>query len=83
MQSITPDLTQQQGESLDSFHMIDHIDQFDKLIGQARSVVSALLNDDAFERLSSSTVADLLWLVGDRLDDMAAAQRQFSRRVLQ
>ncbi|WNO60893.1 hypothetical protein [Rheinheimera sp. MMS21-TC3] len=83
MTSIAENITNIQRGKNASFHMIDHIDNFDKLICQSRAVVSALIVDDALTSLTPATISNLLWIIGDRLDEMKQLHHKMQFEVLQ
>jgi|GEM_PF-5627658 len=76
MQSITPELTQQQRETIKSFTspaMLDRRDEFCRLLTQSKALVNMMTANDNLDGIPAQTVSDLLWLLSDRLDDMQAS----------
>lgn len=63
------------GESIMNHSAPDALDNLDRFTTQAQAVVSCLLGNDHFKDLSPTLIADTLWLVSDRLNDI---QRQIS-----
>ncbi|WP_027669702.1 hypothetical protein [Rheinheimera baltica] len=57
-------------ETTKSNQLIDTVDNLNRLTGQARAVVTSLCSDDNFKTLNEATLANLLWLLGERLDDI-------------
>lgn len=56
--------------------LINTVDNLHRLTGQARAVVTSLCSDDNFKTLNEATLANLLWLLGDRLDDIELQIKQ-------
>lgn len=63
-------------EATKSNQLIDTVDNLNRLTSQARAVVASLCSDDNFKTLNEATLANLLWLLGDRLDDIEAQIKQ-------
>ncbi|NKC16399.1 MAG: hypothetical protein GKR94_30585 [Gammaproteobacteria bacterium] len=55
---------------------IDVQDDFNRLLAQTQSLLIALTANDNFKSLKKDSLADALWLVMDRLDDIGKAYQQ-------
>jgi hypothetical protein len=53
-----------------ALHTLEALDNLDRFTSQAQAVVKCLLANDHFKDLSPKLVADSLWLVMDRLNDI-------------
>ena len=49
---------------------VDHFNDIVRFILQSQSVLNALSWEDNYEELPKEAVANVLWLVSDRLDDI-------------
>ena len=70
-------------ENNTSFHIIDNIDNLSKLVVQSRAVLSSLMADDNLKNLRPDAIANILWLLADRLDEMEGIIPNFNRGVMQ
>lgn len=83
MISIAENVATATREMPQSFHIIDQIDTLSKLVLQSRAVISSLFVDDAIKGLPAETIANLLWLLADRLDEMESIIPTLNKGVLQ
>lgn len=62
--------------------LIDTVDNLNRYTAQARAAISSvtLALSHESENLSRETLANLVWLVGDRLDDIAKAIGQIKTK---
>lgn len=83
MVSIAENITATKRETENSFHIIDGVDNLSKLVCQSRAVVTSLIVDDQFKNLRPEAVANILWLLADRLDEMESIIPNFNMVVMQ
>lgn len=62
---------------------MDDVDNLDRLMTQSKSLVNFMVANDNMDGLKFQTISDLLWMLGDRLNDIEAAQAKLLRRFQQ
>lgn len=55
---------------MNSQNHLDTLDNLDRFTAQAKAALLCLSTNDNFKQLSEEVVADALWLISDRLDDI-------------
>ncbi|WP_445425171.1 hypothetical protein [Alishewanella sp. HL-SH06] len=65
------------------FNMIDNVDNLSKLVVQSRALITSMLMPDNLQCMHPETIANLLWLLADRLDEMENVIPNFNSGVLQ
>lgn len=83
MVSIAEKVVATKRENAHSFHIIDNIDNLSKLVAQSRAVLSSLMADDNVKSLRPEAIANILWLLADRLDEMEGIIPKFNMGVMQ
>ncbi len=61
----------------------DSYDDFDRLLTQTKSLVDFMVGNDNIEGFPKEQIANLLWLVSDRLGDMQVKFESMPMRTIQ
>ena len=67
-------------ESQTTTDLIDTVDNLNRYTAQARAVISSILLGLEDNNLSSEVLANLAWVVGDRLDDIEKTVRMIKTK---
>jgi hypothetical protein len=61
-------------------HM-DSMDQLTKHLGQTQSIVKTIVSDEHFKIMSSSDLANLLWLIDDGLEGIKKSSNELINHI--
>ncbi len=67
----------------DASRLLDIQDDLDRLLSQTGALVNTLIANDHFTRLDKTSLSELLWLVSERMRDIAVANTKLRTEVMQ